>query len=314
MRVTLAHTPEHPASRIKLFTARVHKDNDLLPTSSVNRLQSSPGSRLGQVFNERARSLSPADIMARSQSPSCLSPITRGDGPPDEKIKRLRGSGEAIGRRGRASLGIPWRQIPSHDRTGVLKETGDPFGSPELKKKEAGSQCKKAAECSGKLGGSHGMKELLSSPETLKAMSPSMRRSTSADPHSFCVRRNLFGCSGQEAPRQRPPRRSLGHTGPTKDSCPFFREDSMPKYPTSVEYGVAEKVVEARRDHRAFHDNPELDKMVCEIPLLRKSMSSLRTVSPQSPHHLSSQTQTSLGNVVHSIRPRPSTGQQKRWK
>mmetsp|Transcript_123285 Transcript_123285/g.245457 ORF Transcript_123285/g.245457 Transcript_123285/m.245457 type:complete len:89 (-) Transcript_123285:183-449(-) len=88
----------------------------------------------------------------------------------------------------------------------------------------------------------------------------------------------------------------------------------MPKYPTCVEYGVAEKVVEARRDHRAFHDNPELDKMVCEIPLLRKSMSSLRTVSPQSPHHLSSQTQTSLGNVVHSIRPRPSTGQQKRWK
>merc|ERR1719458_1203387 len=173
---------------------------------SVTRLQSSPGSRLGsRVFNERARSLSPADIMARSQSPSCLSPITRGDGPPDEKIKRLRGSGEVVGRRGRASLGIPWRQIPSHDRTGVLKETGSPLGSPEKRKNDTGIQSKKTAQCSGKLGGSQGMKDLLSSPDSSpKAMSPIMRRSTSADPCSFPVRRNLFGFGGddQEAPRQ----------------------------------------------------------------------------------------------------------------
>jgi len=313
MRVTLMHTPEHLASRIKSFTARVHKENDLLSSNTVGRLQSSPG--LGpRVFNERARSLSPADIMARSQSPSCLSPITRGDGPPDEKIKRLRGSGEAVGRRGRASLGIPWRQIPSHDRTGMLKETGDPFGSPESKKKEAGSQSKKAALCSGKLGGSQGMKELLSSPETSpKAMmTPSMRRCTSADPHSCGgLRRNLFGGDAQEAPRQRVPRRSVGST---KDSCPFFREDSVPKSPTSVEYGVAEKVIESRRDFRAFHGNPELDKLSAEIPALRKSMSSLRTVSPQSSQHFSSQTLTSLGNVVHSIRARPSGGPSKRWK
>jgi len=315
MRLTLAHTPERPASRIKSFTARVYKDTDSVSSGTVTRLQSSPGSRLGsRVFNERARSLSPSDIMARSQSPSCLSPITRGDGPPDEKIQRLRGSGEAIGRRGRASLGIPWRQIRSHDRTGMLKETGNPLGSPEKKKNETGIQSKKTAQCSGKLGGSQGMKELLSSPDSSpKAMSPIMRRSTSADPCSFPVRRRLFGGDDQEAPRQRPPRRSLGHTGPTKDSCPFFREDSVPKCPASIEYGVAEKVIEARRDYRAFLDNPELDKLVSEIPVLRKSMSSLRTASPQSPHHLSNQTVTSLSNVVHSIRPRPS-GQHKRWK
>jgi len=316
MRVTLMHTPEHAASRIKSFTARVHKENDLLSTSTVSRLQSSPGSRLGsRVFNERARSLSPADMMARSQSPSCLSPITRGDGPPDEKIKRLRGCGEAIGCRGRASVGIPWRQIPSHDCTGMLKATGDPFGSPESKKKEAGSQSKKVAQCTGKLSGSQGMKELLSSPEgSPTAMSPSMRRCLSADTHSCHVRRNLFGGDDREAPRQRLPRRSVGHTGSTKDSCPFFREDSVPKCPTSVEYGVAEKVIEARRDYHAFHSNPELDKLSAEMPALRKSMSSLRTMSPQSSHHLSSQTLTSLGNVVHSIRSRPSGGQHKRWK
>jgi hypothetical protein len=323
MRVTLTHTPENSASRMKSFTSRVHKDNDLLSTSTISRLQSLPGSWLGpRAFNERARSLSPADIMTRSQSPSCLSPITRGDCPPDEKIKKLRGSGEAIGRRGRASLGIPWRQIPSHDRVGMLKETGDPFGSPESKKKEAGSQSKKAAQCSGKLGGSQGMKELLSSPESSPtAMAPSMRRASSAEPHPCRVRRNLFGGGDdQEAPSpyQRLPRtrRSLGHTGSTKESCPFFREDSGPKCPTSVEYGPAEKVVESRRDYRAFHDHPELHKLASDVPLLRKSMSSLRTVSSHSsPQHLSSQTLRSLGNNVHSVRPRPSTGgPQRRWK
>jgi len=316
MRATFTHTPEHLTRRRKSFTALVHKDHDLFPTNIVSRPQSSLASRLGsRVFNDRARSLPPADIMARSQSQSCLSPILRGDGLPDEKIKRLRGLGEAIGRRGWASLGIPWRQIPSHDRTGMVKETGDPFGSPESKKKEAGGQSKKAAQCSGKLGGSQGMKELLSSLDNSpKAMEPSMRRSTSADPQLLHLRRNLFGGDGQEAPRQRPPQRSLGHTGSTKDSCPFFCEETVPKCPTSVEYGVAEKVIEARRDYRAFHDNPELDKLTSEIPFLRKSKSSLRTASPQNPHHLSSQTVTSLGNVMHSIRPRPSGGQYKRWK
>jgi len=248
----------------------------------------------------RARSLSQSDIMARSQSPSCLSPITRGDGPPDEKVKRLRGAGEAIGRRGRASLGIPWRQIPSHDRTGMIKETGDPFGSPESKKKEANSQSKKIAQCSGKLAGSQGMKELL---DEKRVMAPCMKRSTSVDNHSLSVRRNLFGDGSEEASSQKPPRRSLGPTSPTQDSCPFFREDSVLKGPTSVEYGVAEKVVEARRDYRAFHDKPELERMASEVPALRKSMSSLRTLSPQSPHNLSN----------HLIRPRTS-GTQKRWK
>lgn len=320
MRATLTHTPEHPSSRIKSFTSRVHKDDEMLSAGrdSVSRFQASPGSRTGsKVFNMRARSMSPADIMARSQSPSCLSPITRGDGPPDEKVKRLRGSGEAIGRRGRASLGIPWRQIPSHDRTGMIKETGDPFGSPESIKKEAGSQSKKMAQCSPKLAGSQGMKELLGStpdePRALRAMSPHMKRSNSVDDYSCSVRRNLLAAVSEEETSQRPPRRSLRISSPTKDSCPFFREDSVSKGLTSVEYGVGERVVEARRDYRAFHDTPELESMAFQVPALRKSMSALRTLSPQSPSNVSSQTLTSLNNAVHSVRPRHS-GMQKRWK
>jgi hypothetical protein len=38
---------------------------------------------------------------------------------------RLRGPGEAIGSRGKASVGIPWRQVPSYNGAGVLGETGD---------------------------------------------------------------------------------------------------------------------------------------------------------------------------------------------
>lgn len=322
MRATLTHS----ASR-KSFTSRVHKDDEFLSprTESAPWLHSSPGSRTAsKVFNMRARSLSPADVMARSQSPSCLSPITRGDGPPDEKVKRLRGAGEAIGRRGRASLGIPWRQIPSHDRTGMIKETGDPFGSPESKKKEAGSQSKKTAQCSGKLAGSQGMKELLGSPTSEKRVtSPCMRRSmsmdsSSADFHSFhhlSVCRNLFGGDSEEAPKPKPSRRSLGPASPTKDSCPFFRQDSVSKGPASVEYGVAEKVVEARRDYRAFHDNPELERMALEVPRLRKSMSSLCMVSPLTPPQtLSKESLTRSSNVVHSIRPPRTSVTQRRWK
>merc|ERR1711879_761782 len=147
------------------------------------------------------------------------------------------------------------------------------------KKKEAGSQSKKVAQCSGKLAGSQGMKELLGSPaDERRAMSPCMRRSMSMDSssdfyssnHHLSVCRNLFGGGSEEALNPKPSRRSLGPASPTKDSCPFFRQASLSKGPTSVEYGVAEKVVEARRDYRAFHDKPELERMALEVPTLRK--------------------------------------------
>eukprot|EP00930_Biecheleria_cincta_P035058 TRINITY_DN24145_c0_g1_i1.p1 TRINITY_DN24145_c0_g1~~TRINITY_DN24145_c0_g1_i1.p1 ORF type:complete len:478 (+),score=48.38 TRINITY_DN24145_c0_g1_i1:118-1434(+) len=38
---------------------------------------------------------------------------------------RLRGPGEAIGSRAKASVGIPWRQVPSYNGAGALCETGD---------------------------------------------------------------------------------------------------------------------------------------------------------------------------------------------
>jgi len=51
----------------------------------------------------------------------------------ERKIARLRGAGQAIGNRGKSSVGIPWRQIPSYDRVGLLSETGDPYHADQMK-------------------------------------------------------------------------------------------------------------------------------------------------------------------------------------
>lgn len=46
---------------------------------------------------------------------------------PEQRVPRLRGEeGKSIGQRGRASNGIPWRQIPAYSATGAMAETGDP--------------------------------------------------------------------------------------------------------------------------------------------------------------------------------------------
>jgi len=56
-------------------------------------------------------------------------------GEPDEQqAARLVGHGQAIGGRGKSSAGIPWRHIPSYDRSGIMGDTGDRCSSAkELK-------------------------------------------------------------------------------------------------------------------------------------------------------------------------------------
>lgn len=53
--------------------------------------------------------------------------------PEEQRAARLAGPGQAIGGRGKASSGIPWRHLPSYDRNGLMAETGDRCSSPELK-------------------------------------------------------------------------------------------------------------------------------------------------------------------------------------
>lgn len=231
-----------------------------------------------------------------------------------EERARLRGDGEAIGKRGRASLGIPWRQIPVHDGSGQLRLTGDPsYASPVRRKNEVVvCQTRKVSTCSPKLGSGQGMREILTLSEKTNAVAEKV-----GTPIASCNEksekvpvRNLFPSEDGEQDRHfsfKPQKKGVSQECNTKDKCPFFRTDSTvdqqtmqnptkatrvldgnlqgsgasPKgecrSPTSVEYPLAEKSVEARRDWKALHQNPQLERMAAEVPILRNQ---LRALSP----------------------------------
>jgi len=253
-----------------------------------------------------------------------------------EERARLRGDGEAIGKRGRASLGIPWRQIPVHDTSGQLRLTGDPsYASPERRKNEAVvCQTRKVSVCSPKLGSGQGMREILTPGEKAH---PGGAIVGCKSPKSEKVPvRNLFPSEGDGEQdchfSFKPQKKGVSQECNTKDKCPYFRTDSTvdqqavqsptrasrvldgnlqgagasPKgecnSPTSVEYPLAEKSVEARRDWKVLHGNPHLEKMAAEVPILRNQ---LRALSPGQ-----------MGSPTAATRAvRMSSGsQQTRWK
>lgn len=234
-----------------------------------------------------------------------------------EERARLRGDGEAIGKRGRASLGIPWRQIPVHDGSGQLRLTGDPsYASPVRRKNEVVvGQTRKVSTCSPKLGSGQGMREILAPSEKTDVVAekvPAGGTIAGCNEKSEKVPvRNLFPSEGDgEQDRHfsfKQQKKGVSQECNTKDKCPFFRTDSTvdqqtmqspmkasrildgnlqgsgasPKgecrSPTSVEYPLAEKSFEARRDWKALHENPQLERMAAEVPILRNQ---LRALSP----------------------------------
>jgi len=252
-----------------------------------------------------------------------------------EERARLRGDGEAIGYRGRASLGIPWRQIPVHDTSGQLRTTGDPSqASPESRTCETVvGQSRKVSAFSPKLGGGKGMREILTPGEKLQAEGTTVSCTEKLEDAPV---RNLFPPDGNEEPIRhfnfKAQKKGVSQDCSTKDTCPFFRADSAadqqgsqnptkasrildgnlqgsgasPKggcnNPTSVEYPLAEKSVEARRDWKALHQNPQLERMAAEVPILRNQ---LRALSPRQD-----------GPAVGGFRGSRASigGQQKRWK
>mmetsp|Transcript_30311 Transcript_30311/g.69745 ORF Transcript_30311/g.69745 Transcript_30311/m.69745 type:complete len:393 (+) Transcript_30311:89-1267(+) len=63
-----------------------------------------------------------------------------------QKEVRLKGEvARAVGRRGRESKGMPWRQIPTYSRSGHLAETGDPQKSADVLRRISPWQKFKAA-------------------------------------------------------------------------------------------------------------------------------------------------------------------------
>lgn len=76
---------------------------------------------------------------------------------------RLRGEGQDIGQRGKASVGVPWRQLPAYDRIGMMQETGDPYAHDALKRAVPMSY-KRRAEFSAKHSG-RGIKGVLAPVE-----------------------------------------------------------------------------------------------------------------------------------------------------
>eukprot|EP00419_Tripos_fusus_P000836 CAMPEP_0172671122 /NCGR_PEP_ID=MMETSP1074-20121228/10715_1 /TAXON_ID=2916 /ORGANISM="Ceratium fusus, Strain PA161109" /LENGTH=380 /DNA_ID=CAMNT_0013488121 /DNA_START=17 /DNA_END=1159 /DNA_ORIENTATION=+ len=252
-----------------------------------------------------------------------------------EERARLRGDGEAIGKRGRASLGIPWRQIPVHDGSGQLRLTGDPtYASPERRKNEVVvCQTRKVSACSPKLGSGQGMREILTPGERAHARGTisGCKEKTDKVPA-----RILFPSEGDDEQDRhfsfKPQKKGVSQECNTKDKCPYFRTDSSvdqqtmqssaklsrvldgnlqgsgasPKggchSPTSVEYPLADKSVEARRDWKVLHGNPHLEDIAAEVPILRNQLQAL------SPGH-----DGSAAGGARGVRT-PLGSQQARWK
>lgn len=171
----------------------------------------------------------------------------------DQRVPRLRSDGATIGNRGKASCGIPWRQIPSYGRNGLLGETGDPY--PQDSKKAVEMDYKKKAHFSQKLAGSNGIKSTLGvlqeNCESTLPFSPVRRETSPRGAWLEVVRRrqeakmfpadqvrapiSFMKCSSGEPAciadlhmQWRQQRKTVHAPEALKDACPYYREDSAP--------------------------------------------------------------------------------------
>jgi len=175
----------------------------------------------------------------------------------ERKAMRLRGSGEAIGARGRASAGIPWRQIPAFNRKGIVAETGDPHYNEHMRR-STGMAFKRRGEFSPLHAGTamhdvlapdnnenqpptDGSSRKVSSREAWlevvkqrfeakrERQSPPLRssRSPSGKPSEACSPHWAFRNLRKPVPTEIGAVSSTENT--VRDGCPFFREDCIPE-------------------------------------------------------------------------------------
>mmetsp|Transcript_11553 Transcript_11553/g.26866 ORF Transcript_11553/g.26866 Transcript_11553/m.26866 type:complete len:454 (-) Transcript_11553:112-1473(-) len=152
-----------------------------------------------------------------------------------QKDSRLVGDeAKAIGRRGRESKGIPWRQIPSFSRTGHLSETGDPHINSDVIRrvnhlqKFKGkspfsprlSQGSGASACLGSDAGDAGQpysSRMRHHAEAAGVSPPPSNRRGSRSPSPSWLVPSLDADSDQ-VPRSM---RRMSSTKRTRDTCPF---------------------------------------------------------------------------------------------
>lgn len=95
------------------------------------------------------------------------SPLSESSPGSDRATCRLRGDGQALGKRGKSSAGIPWRHMPSYDNGGSLLGSGDLCASDSLQRPQ-----RKAGEWTARLGSGAAVKELLQSVSERNFVSP----------------------------------------------------------------------------------------------------------------------------------------------
>lgn len=249
------------------------------PRHSENGEALSPKSRTGASEVSRASSLGRASSYdPRAKPGSIASEMTSATGrrsprsaqdhlwrelfhqeADERKVAKLRGAGKAIGSRGKASTGIPWRQIPAYDSGGRLCETGDPYSDRKAIVKASGMGERKRAQFSPRLEASAGVHELLAPvSENCENRPPPVQHPNSEAREAWldAVKRRADAKYNQVSSRplkqkQQAPsdvsddtrslhqewrhlRRPVSNAavnavhsgGSTEDSCPFQRDDS----------------------------------------------------------------------------------------
>lgn len=131
---------------------------------------------------------------------------------------KLRGSGQAIGQRGRSSAGIPWRSLPVYDASGALRGTGD--SSPDKRARDVPIQQKQTTQFSAKLAGGHGVREVLEPVFEVPEGATTQAASTTDDVVE-AKKPNLHWTCRQQ-------RGGVASPSNIVDTCPFSREDTSP--------------------------------------------------------------------------------------
>lgn len=215
----------------RLREGSVDRVNSLTRSTTEPRTyQSSYDPRARPRYDASQSSNSTARGVPRSASQDHLWRELFHDEVGDKKIARLRGAGQAIGNRGKSSVGVPWRQIPSYNQTGLMSETGDMYGGPEKEKHAVPLQYRKKGHCSMRLGSSEGMKDVLTDPPT--------EVESARDQWLNVIKRRYEAKHERKLPDKsdssklhwsyRPAKKVSGDFS-TKDTCPYFREDAIPE-------------------------------------------------------------------------------------
>ena len=348
------------------------------PSQTAVPLGSARSPRAHSAFNPRARPRSPrSDVGDGASAVRCRSGSPRfnedhmwrelfHDERDVQGVPRLREQGKDIGHRGKASLGIPWRQIPSFDRMGMMAETGDPHHSEAMRRAAAMPYRKKSEFGTRHRGG--GMKDLLHAGGNENTPPPSLdEKAIVRDPRDAWLdlvkRRQEVKHDGTRTPDEdkravhhtyRKQRKSVGADpgSAMKDSCPYYREDSIPegrsiqpptphKRPSLApqssmrrsemspvlgqrftEAGLpSERVIEARRDWQ-YNQDKAVSEMYSPAGAppsrlssgLESRCSSTRSIPPEPLGPSSSAKQLALQASIHSVRARPAAPSKQRWK